>query len=647
MVFIVKFPARKVTSQTQDAAAEPNEAVHTTQEATTSASMTLPVATPLMDSSPTHSDTSNKDESPSTKEPSIMEAKKSVLDVLLAPSVLKHRYVRGVDKSNIVERPERIRAVLLGLAGAHGVSEKMSSGSTRHDNSDLVSMLSSMTMEERESAVRVMKATRTLSLDAPEAALMDVHGYANEPAVYSVSTEYAPSDENNAGPSTHLARASSLAAKAPHEAPGTLPRKALSASADLSDATSSDGEGDERMHLCEIPENLPQGDLYLCGPHTASAQDSSDGGSREAICHALGACIEAVDRVVAGAKDDCPVHWSEQVQPQSAGLDDVSVTRVVPHQPAKRAFVLSRPPGHHCSGAEPSGFCWVNNAVVAAAHAYRAHKIDRIVVLDIDLHHGNGTQALVWRMNADAVEADQRRQAKFSSTLRQANKGATPATRSATKAAEAVRTPYEQLQHEESLVGPRAQRLFYGSLHDIESYPCENGDTDLIRNASVCLAGAHGQWIWNGTYSDPAARGCRPLGRPSKRSEGASRHPATTGNRYLSSLAPRIVLTEQCILTTTKTTQSLSNSTGISTRSYSSKRAGSCVTPKRFQSVRWCLFPVALMRAHTNTPVCSAMENMYRPSFMHSSLATPWHSRMNARTARSSACWKAAIRIAP
>ncbi len=44
------------------------------------------------------------------------------LDILLAPSVLKHRYVRGVDKSLIVERPERIRAVLLGIATAIGKS---------------------------------------------------------------------------------------------------------------------------------------------------------------------------------------------------------------------------------------------------------------------------------------------------------------------------------------------------------------------------------------------------------------------------------------------------------------------------------------------------------------------------------------------
>lgn len=511
MVFIVKLPARKAASQAQDSDSTPNlSEVGVTPVTVPATPVSQPLSTPT-DAYRTEPDANIKKESPATEEvPARAEERSASLDVLLAPSVLKHRYVRGVDKSNIVERPERIRAVLLGIAGAHGVSEKMTSGSARQENQDIISMLSSMSMEERESAVRVLKTTRTLSLDTPEAALVDAHGYAGEPAVYSLSTDFAPSDESEPGPSTHFARVSSLAAKAPHEAPGTLPRKAPSASLDLSDATSSDGEGDDRMHLCEIPENLPQGDLYLCGPHSAGAQDTSDGGSREAICHALGACVEAVDRVVASSKATCPVHWSEQVQPRSSGLEEEPVARSVPHQPAKRAFVLSRPPGHHCSGAEPSGFCWVNNAVVAASHAYRAHKIDRVVVLDIDLHHGNGTQALAWRVNADAVEADQRRQAKLASAWRQATKGATPATRSATKAAEAARTPYEQLLHEESLVGPRAQRLFYGSLHDIESYPCENGDAELIRNASVCLAGAHGQWIWNGTYPDPVALGCRP-----------------------------------------------------------------------------------------------------------------------------------------
>ena len=316
--------------------------------------------------------------------------------------------------------------------------------------------------------------------------------------MYSTQTEYQLKSEEEP-PTSHLARLSILAAKAPHDPPGALPRS-HNANADLSDATSSDGEGDERMHPSEIPEMLPQGDLYLCGPHAQGVSDTSDGGSREAICHALGACVEAVDRVVTGAKADPSVLTSEQIFPTKAGLADIPPVQTTAHIPAKRAFVLSRPPGHHCCGAEPSGFCWVNNVMVAAAHAYRSHSIDRVVILDIDLHHGNGTQALAWRRNSDAAAADAQRHAKLQSMLRNMQRAGTGSSRQAARAAEAARTPWEKMLYEESLVGPRAQRVFYGSLHDIESFPCENGDPDLIRNASVCLAGAHGQWIWNGTY---------------------------------------------------------------------------------------------------------------------------------------------------
>ena len=111
----------------------------------------------------------------------------SKLDVLLAPSVLKHRYVRGVDKSNIVERPQRIRAVLLGIAGVYGVSEKLAACSRTHPE-HLATMLSNMTMEERESPLRMFKTSRILQMDEPEASLADIHAYANEPAMDSSPT---------------------------------------------------------------------------------------------------------------------------------------------------------------------------------------------------------------------------------------------------------------------------------------------------------------------------------------------------------------------------------------------------------------------------------------------------------------------------
>ena len=58
------------------------------------------------------------------------------------------------------------------------------------------------------------------------------------------------------------------------------------------------------------------------------------------------------------------------------------------------AFAAVRPPGHHALAARGMGFCLVNNVVVAARHAQRAG-LERVLIVDWDVHHGNGTQALV------------------------------------------------------------------------------------------------------------------------------------------------------------------------------------------------------------------------------------------------------------
>lgn len=58
------------------------------------------------------------------------------------------------------------------------------------------------------------------------------------------------------------------------------------------------------------------------------------------------------------------------------------------------AFAAVRPPGHHALAAKGMGFCLVNNVVVAARHAQQAGRA-RVVIIDWDVHHGNGTQALV------------------------------------------------------------------------------------------------------------------------------------------------------------------------------------------------------------------------------------------------------------
>ncbi|KAG9789477.1 Arginase/deacetylase, partial [Aureobasidium melanogenum] len=120
-----------------------------------------------------------------------------------------------------------------------------------------------------------------------------------------------------------------------------------------------------------------------------------------------------------------------------------------------RAFVCIRPPGHHCSSNYPSGFCWLNNVHVGIAYAAMNHGLTHAAIIDFDLHHGDGSQNIAWDQNCKAHTA-------------------------AKNAAQYKKTP-----------------IGYYSLHDINSYPCEWGDEEKVRNASLCIENAHGQSIWN------------------------------------------------------------------------------------------------------------------------------------------------------
>jgi acetoin utilization deacetylase AcuC-like enzyme len=75
---------------------------------------------------------------------------------------------------------------------------------------------------------------------------------------------------------------------------------------------------------------------------------------------AAGACVAAVDAVIAG--------------------------------PDRRALCLVRPPGHHATRTRSMGFCLFNNIALAAQHARTAHGLTRVLIIDWDVHHGNGTQ---------------------------------------------------------------------------------------------------------------------------------------------------------------------------------------------------------------------------------------------------------------
>jgi acetoin utilization deacetylase AcuC-like enzyme len=68
----------------------------------------------------------------------------------------------------------------------------------------------------------------------------------------------------------------------------------------------------------------------------------------------------------------------------------------VMNQKASNAFVAVRPPGHHAETARPMGFCLFNNVAIAARYAQDRYDVERVSIVDFDVHHGNGSQDIFW-----------------------------------------------------------------------------------------------------------------------------------------------------------------------------------------------------------------------------------------------------------
>jgi acetoin utilization deacetylase AcuC-like enzyme len=86
---------------------------------------------------------------------------------------------------------------------------------------------------------------------------------------------------------------------------------------------------------------------------------------------------------------------SFEVAMKAAGTAVAAVDLVIKGD-SKRALCLFRPPGHHALADEAMGFCLLNNVAIAAAHARAEHHLDRVLIVDFDIHHGNGTQDLFY-----------------------------------------------------------------------------------------------------------------------------------------------------------------------------------------------------------------------------------------------------------
>jgi acetoin utilization deacetylase AcuC-like enzyme len=93
--------------------------------------------------------------------------------------------------------------------------------------------------------------------------------------------------------------------------------------------------------------------------------------------------------------DTCMSPGSFEAALRAAGGAVFAIDEVMSGK-VRNAFVSNRPPGHHAEVATPMGFCFFNNAAIAARHAQAAHGAERVAIVDFDVHHGNGTQHIFW-----------------------------------------------------------------------------------------------------------------------------------------------------------------------------------------------------------------------------------------------------------
>ena len=89
----------------------------------------------------------------------------------------------------------------------------------------------------------------------------------------------------------------------------------------------------------------------------------------------------------------CP--QSFEIAARAAAAACLAVDKVMTAS-VRNAFCAIRPPGHHAEPDHSMGFCLFNNAVIAARQAQRVHGAEKVAIVDWDVHHGNGTQAIVW-----------------------------------------------------------------------------------------------------------------------------------------------------------------------------------------------------------------------------------------------------------
>lgn len=123
-----------------------------------------------------------------------------------------------------------------------------------------------------------------------------------------------------------------------------------------------------REQLCRVHDEDYIETIYAAAPVTEDSLAWVDGDTAMNL-HTLGAALHAAGGAVLGVD-------------------------LVMSDKHHAAFCCVRPPGHHAGKRTPGGFCFFNNVAVGAAHALTAHGLERVAIIDFDVHHGNGTEEI-------------------------------------------------------------------------------------------------------------------------------------------------------------------------------------------------------------------------------------------------------------
>ncbi len=131
--------------------------------------------------------------------------------------------------------------------------------------------------------------------------------------------------------------------------------------------------------LLELPEPEPAEERWLTAVHTLEHVRRI-----KHACEIGGGVLDQGDTVVG------PRSYEVAITAVGTAL---SCCDAVMDGRARRAFAAVRPPGHHAEPEQAMGFCLFNNIAIAGRYLQAAHRVERIAIVDFDVHHGNGTQA--------------------------------------------------------------------------------------------------------------------------------------------------------------------------------------------------------------------------------------------------------------